>query len=421
MALLSDLCKRLRGACDTSGIDGEVFKRLQYPKETLSATVWIRMDDGSLRSFKAWRCRYNELRGPTKGGIRFHPAVKMEEVMQLAFLMTFKTALMDLPLGGAKGGVRVDVHELSAHELERLSREYVNAFSSMIGPDRDIPAPDMNTNGLPLAWMSDQYKRIAGSDVPAAFTGKPIAIGGSAGRESATGVGGAIVLHALKDRVGLKPESSDVIIQGFGNAGFHFASALVPKGFRIIGVSNSTGGIIDRDGIEPEAVRQHLAGGGSLEEAPTNGTIETVTNEELLQAECDLLVPAAVGGQITAENASSVAARVILELANGPVTPDADKILDANNILVIPDILANAGGVTVSYYEWVQNRTGHYWTQDEVHEKLTQDLKRQAEAICQVSDDLELSMRSAAYVHALRRLEAAMVAQGTADTYGQAS
>lgn len=421
MVLLRDLCTRLAQACDAVGIGGEVFKRLQYPKETLSATLWIRMDDGSLQSFKAWRCRYNELRGPTKGGIRFHQNVTMEEVMQLAFLMTFKTALMDLPFGGAKGGVQVSVADLSMHELERLSREYVNAFSSMIDPDRDIPAPDINTSGLPLAWMSDQYSQISQTDSRAAFTGKPIALGGSAGREAATGRGGVIVLDALEDRTNIHPEDSEVIIQGFGNVGYHFAHALEAKGFRIIGVSNSSGGIIARNGIDPSKVRQHLSAGGRLEEAPTDSSVETLSNEELLQAECDILVPAALGGQITSDNANAISARVILELANGPVTPDADEILETKNVLVVPDILANSGGVTVSCYEWIQNRTGDYWSDDDVLGRLTKDLRREARAICKLSDDMDVSLRAAAYVHALRRLEAAMVAQGTSDTYGQAS
>ncbi|NNE84353.1 MAG: Glu/Leu/Phe/Val dehydrogenase [Alphaproteobacteria bacterium] len=421
MVSLSHLSKRLDKASKAAKINGEVFERLRHPKETLSATLWLRMDDGSLRALEAWRCRYNELRGPTKGGIRFHPDVSMDEVMQLAFLMTFKTALMELPLGGAKGGVSVDVRELSAHELERLSREYVNAFSSMIGPDRDVPAPDMNTNGLPLAWMSDQYSQISEIDVPAAFTGKPVAVGGSAGREQATGLGGKIVLDALSDRLNLGDGAGEVVVQGFGNAGFHCARALAEQGYQIVGIANSSGGVIDRDGIDPEKVRAHLGDGGKLEDAPTNGKKKSVSKDDFLQIECDILVPAAIGGQITSDNAESVSAQAVLELANGPVTPDADDILEDNGVVVIPDILANAGGVTVSYYEWVQNRAGDYWSENRVIERLTEELTRQTETVCEVADELDISLRTAAYVHALRQLEAAMVAQGTEQTYREAS
>ncbi len=413
--------ERLERAAKAADINGEVIERLRYPKETLAATLWIRLDDGTLRSFKAWRCRYNELRGPTKGGIRFHTDVSMDEVMQLAFLMTFKTAVMELPLGGAKGGIQVDVNELSAHELERLCRAYVNAFASMIGPDRDVPAPDMNTNGLPLAWMSDQYSQISETDVPGAFTGKPIAVGGSAGRQQATGLGGQIVLSALEERLGLDGGGRNVVIQGFGNAGFHCARALAEQGYRIIGVSKSSGGIVDRDGIDPEKVRAHLADGGALEDAPTEGSKETVSNEELLETECDVLVPAAIGGQITADNADRIAARVIVELANGPITPDADETLEVNGVAVVPDILANAGGVTVSYYEWIQNRAGDYWPEDRVIERLTKELTRQTEAVCAAADDLDVPLRTAAYVHALRQLESAMAATGTEKAYREAS
>ena len=421
MVSLSDLGVRLEAACETAELDGEVFERLRYPKETLSATLWVRMDDGSLRSFKAWRCRYSDLRGPTKGGIRFHPEVSHDEVMQLAFLMTFKTALMNLPFGGAKGGVKVDPRELSALELERLSRKYVDAFASMIGPDRDIPAPDMNTNGLPIAWMADQFGHLSESDIPAAFTGKPIALGGSAGREQATGLGGAIVLEALAERLALKPEDSTVIVQGFGNAGYHCACALVDAGYRLIGVSKRSGGLIDPAGIDPRALRRHLDEGGGFDDAPISGKAERVDNATLLTTDCDVLVPAATGCQITCDNAGDIAARVVLELANGPIAPDADDALAKRDIAIVPDILANAGGVTASYYEWVQNRTGDYWPEERVLERLADDLSRQTGAMCDVADERDVPLRTAAYIVALRNLEAAMVAQGTEAAYRKAS
>jgi glutamate dehydrogenase (NADP+) len=422
MSLLSDICQRLDKACDASGLDGELYQRLRYPGQTVAATLWVRMDDGSLRTFKAWRCLYNDLRGPGKGGIRFHHGVTMDEVMQLAFLMTFKTAVMDLPLGGAKGGVNVDVGTLSPAELERLSRAYVDAFVAVIGPEMDIPAPDMNTNGLPIAWMSDQYGKLAGSALRAAFTGKPLALGGSAGRTQATGLGGAIVLDALADQIGLEKSGAPptVILQGFGNAGYHCARALVARGYRTIGVANSSGGILDPDGIDPDALHKHLGGGGALDAAPTNGTRQKLSGADLLTQKCDVLIPAATGGQIDAGNAGDIAARIVLELANGPVTPDADAILEERGIVVVPDILANAGGVTVSHYEWIQNRTGDYWSEDTVVDRLTGALEAQAGAIGKIAEDQDVPLRTAAFILALRRLEAATVAQGTAAAYRHA-
>lgn len=419
MTLLHDICKRLDSACGVCGLSGELYERLRYPKQTVSATLWVRMDDGSLKTFKAWRSRYNDMRGPTKGGIRFHPDVSMDEVMQLAFLMTFKTAVMDLPLGGAKGAVQVDVDQLSTQELERLSRTYVDAFASMIGPERDIPAPDMNTNGLPIAWMADQYAKISGTALLSAFTGKPLALGGSAARSQATGIGGAIVLDTLSEQIGLKRDDDvpTAILQGFGNVGYHCARALVERGYRIVGVANRSGGILDPDGINPDTLRDHLDNGGALEDAPTQGSRETISNADLLIQKCDVLVPAATGGQIDANNAGDIAAPIILELANGPVTPDADSILEERGISVMPDILANAGGVTVSYYEWVQNRTGDYWTEEMVVERLTDALSTQAQTIGDIAADHCIPLRTAAYMQAIQRFNAAMVSQGTRMSY----
>ena len=306
--LFASARRRLRDAARHLDLHPDVLEQLKYPKETLSATLDVRMDDGSMKSFKAWRCRYDDTRGPTKGGIRFHPAVNLDEVMTLAFWMTFKCAIADLPFGGGKGGVAVDIKKLSRAELERLSRSYVHAFSRFIGPDRDIPAPDMYTNGIIMAWMADEYSKIADRPTPAVITGKPLPLGGSVGREDATGRGGYYVLRNLEAELGIDPEKSRLIFQGFGNAAFHCANLLHSDGYRIVGVSDSTSAIYDPDGMDPTQVMEHKAATGRVEGAPTKNESRNLTNAELLVSECDILVPAALENQITRENARDIQA-----------------------------------------------------------------------------------------------------------------
>ncbi len=412
-ALFTKARKRLKTAAKHLNIHKDVIERLKYPKETLAANLVIRMDDGSVKSFKAWRCRYDDTRGPTKGGIRFHPAVNLDEVMTLAFWMTFKCAVTNLPYGGGKGGVSVDVHKLSRTELERLSRAYVQAFSRFIGPDRDIPAPDMYTNGIVMAWMADEYAKMADMPQPGVITGKPIALGGSLGRDDATGRGGYYVLRHLEKDLGLVPEKTRVILQGFGNASFHCARLLHADGYRIIGLSDSKSAILDPDGMDPLAVMEHKQKTRGLSGAPSNGKLQEMTNAELLEQECDVLIPGAMESQIILENAPNIKAPVILELANGPVTPAADEILHRNGQIVIPDILANAGGVTVSYFEWVQNKAGYYWSLDEVHQKLRPMMQTEARRVWDVKLEKDIDMRTAAYVHALDRIGSAVEAHGT--------
>ena len=371
------------------------------------------MDDGSRRAFKAWRCRYDDTRGPTKGGIRYHPAVNLDEVMTLAFWMTFKCAVANLPYGGGKGGVAVDAKSLSRTELERLSRAYIQAFANFIGPDRDVPAPDMYTNGIVMAWMADEYSRMADAPTPAVITGKPIALGGSLGRDDATGRGGYYVLRHLEKELGVSPEKSRVVMQGFGNASFHCARLLHADGYKIIGLSDSRSAIYDTDGMDPLAVMEHKRKTRGLSGAPSNGKIQEMTNAELLEHECDVLIPAAMENQIIEENAANIKAPIILELANGPTTPAADAILNKAGKIIIPDILANAGGVTVSYFEWVQNKAGYYWPIDEVQSKLKQIMEPEARRIWDVGQEKGLDMRTAAYVHALDRIAAAVEAHGT--------
>lgn len=417
--LFSTARERLDDAARYLDIEREVIEQLRYPKETLAATLLVRMDDGSRKAFKAWRCRYDDTRGPTKGGIRFHPAVNVDEVMTLAFWMTFKCAVVNLPFGGAKGGVAVDVKTLSRAELERLSRSYVEGFSRFIGPERDIPAPDMYTNGIVMAWMADEYSTITGHPTPAIITGKPVALGGSLGRDDATGRGGYYVLRHLQAELGVGPEKSRVVLQGFGNASYHCARLLHDEGYRIVGLSDSTSAIYDPDGMDPYAVMDHKTRTRGLAGAPTRGVSRQLSNAELLEAECDVLIPAAVENQITEVNAANVRAPVILELANGPVTPAADAILDRNGVVVIPDILANSGGVTVSYFEWVQNKTGYYWPLEEIHSKLKAGLEPETRRIWDLAKDKAVNLRTAAYVHGLERIGQAVEARGTKAFFSQ--
>ena len=405
--------KRLKTAAKHLDIHREVIEKLRYPKETLAVSLQVRMDDGSSKSFKAWRCRYDDTRGPTKGGIRYHPAVNLDEVMTLAFWMTFKCAVANLPYGGGKGGVAVDAKSLSRTELERLSRAYIQAFSRFIGPNRDIPAPDMYTNGIVMAWMADEYSTMVGAPTPAVITGKPIPLGGSLGRDDATGRGGYYVLRHLEKELDVSPEKSRVVLQGFGNASFHCARLLHADGYKIIGVSDSRSAIYDSDGMDPQVVMEHKQKSRGLSGAPSNGKLQEMTNAELLEQECDVLVPAAMENQIIEENAPNIKASIILELANGPTTPAADAVLSKAGKIVVPDILANAGGVTVSYFEWVQNKAGYYWPLDEVQSKLKQIMEPEARLIWSVKQEKDIDMRTAAYVHALDRIATAVEAHGT--------
>lgn len=403
---------RLDEAAAHLNIDPDVIEKLKFARETAKVRLMIRMDDGSRKSFLAWRCRYDDTRGPTKGGIRFHPDSTADEVEALAFWMTFKCAVMNLPYGGGKGAVQVDPRKLSKAELERLSRAYVQAFARIIGPDRDIPAPDVYTNSMIMGWMADEYAQIVGHAVPAVITGKPIALGGSLGRGDATARGGYYLLRHLADDLKLQ-KSLRVAVQGFGNAGQYIARLLASDGHRIVAVSDSSGGVRCDDGLDVERLIATKAAGASVASLAGGDGITPVSGDELVGVDCDVLVPAALENMIHAGNAGSVRARVILELANGPVTPEADALLEAKGVLVLPDILANAGGVTVSYFEWVQNRQGYYWTVSEIHDRLRAIVEAEGRAIWTISKEKQVTMRTAAYVHALGRLAEAIEAHGT--------
>ncbi|MDX1709522.1 MAG: Glu/Leu/Phe/Val dehydrogenase [Rhodovibrionaceae bacterium] len=405
---------RLRQAAQRIDVADEVMERLAHPRETLHASLRVRMDDGSLRSLQGWRCRYDTTLGPTKGGIRFHPSVSQEEVTELAFLMTFKCAVADLPYGGAKGGVAVDAKELSPTELESVARAYMRCFADFLGPERDIAAPDMYTNDMVMAWMADEYQAMNDIHAPAVLTGKPLILGGSHGRDTATGDGGAIVLDQLHSRLGLPdPEDTRVAIQGFGNAGARIAELLHKTGYRIVAVSDSSGGRYDDDGMDPDEVADHKAETGSVTGAPTKGRGRNLKQDELLTLDCELLVPAALDGVIHKGNARDIRARTILELANGPVTCAADDILDERGVIVIPDILANAGGVTVSYFEWVQNRQGLAWSADEVAGQLDRRLRANCDSLWRRYDESGCSLRTSAYILGLERIARAVEAGGT--------
>jgi glutamate dehydrogenase (NADP+) len=423
-SILSDANRRLERALKYVSISDDASERLRYPKASLTVSIPVRMDDGRLKVFQGYRVRYDDTRGPTKGGIRFHPGVTLDEVQSLAFWMTFKCAALNLPLGGAKGGVTVNPKELSMFELERLSRGYIDAIANFIGPDVDIPAPDVYTNPMIMGWMMDQYSIITRKLSPAVITGKPLSMGGSQGRDTATGTGAFYVLQAMMAKFGRSPQTTTVAVQGFGNAGSVIARLLFDAGYQVLAVSDSQGGVYAPSGLDIPSIQQFKTSTRSLKAVYCEGTVcnivqdhAVITNEELLALDVDILVPAALENQITAENAHTIQARYIFEVANGPITSEADRILEARDIYVFPDILVNAGGVTVSYFEWVQNRSGLYWSVDDVNARLKTMMVTEGESIWKIAQELDISPRTAAYVHALERLGDALNAKGTRDYY----
>ncbi|MBI4551603.1 MAG: glutamate dehydrogenase, partial [Candidatus Latescibacteria bacterium] len=386
-------------AAGRMGLDRDLGVLIKTPNFEMKAEVPIRMDDGRLVVFIGYRVQHNGARGPHKGGVRYHPDVDMEEVTGLAALMTWKTALVNIPFGGAKGGVNCDPKGLSARELELITRRFTLAIDAVIGPYHDIPAPDVNTNAQVMSWMMDEYSRRHGYS-PAVVTGKPISLGGSLGREAATGRGCAIVLREAARDYGLDLKKATVAIQGFGNVGSHAARFLRAEGCRIVAVSDAQGGIANPDGLDPEQVLAHARNAGTVVGAPH---AETISNQELLAFDCDVLVPAALGGVITRSNAGQIKAKIILEGANAPTTPDADAMLGRRGVIVIPDILANAGGVTVSYFEWTQNIQQFSWDEDHVVAELTKVLTRAYREVYVLAQKEGVSLRTAAYMIAVQR------------------
>lgn len=400
---------QLRAAAELVQLDTNIHAILRVPKRVITIGIPVKMDSGEIRIFTGYRSQHSDARGPFKGGIRFHPDVTLDEVQALSLWMTMKCAVAGIPLGGGKGGVIVDPRELSPGELERLSRGYIRGLYKYLGPDIDVPAPDVYTNGQIMAWMLDEYELLTGHKAPGMITGKPLALGGSKGRAFSTAQGGVYVLQKALQKLGKNPSDTTVAIQGFGNAGGEMAQLLADLGYRIIAVSDSRGGIMSKQGLSVSEVRTHKEKSGSV--VGFSGS-ESVTNEQILELAVDVLIPAALENQITEKNAQNIHAKVILELANGPVTPEADTILHAKNILCIPDILANAGGVSVSYFEQVQNAYGYYWEEVEVLSKLQKLLEDAFDAVWELKDIYKTHMRNAAFVLAVTRVGQAIKERG---------
>jgi glutamate dehydrogenase (NADP+) len=417
--IFQDALKRLDLVAKHVDLEPEVLERLKHPKATINVSIPVRMDDGSLKVFDGYRVRHDDTRGPTKGGIRYHPDVDLNEVKALAFWMTCKCAVVGIPYGGAKGGITVNPKELSNMELERLSRRFIEEVADFIGPETDIPAPDVYTNARIMGWMMDEYSTIKRQHSPAVITGKPVELGGSLGRDEATGRGAYYCIKELERIREWTPGEKTVAVQGFGNAGQHVARLLHADGYKIVAVSDSKGGIYKKDGFDVPSLMKVKNESRKLKAVYCEDSVcsmveaDTITNEELLELDVDILIPAALAEVITEKNAGDITADVIVEVANGPISSDADPKIAESNILVIPDILANAGGVTVSYFEWVQNKGGFYWKLDEVNKRLQEIMSDEFKKVYEVHQEKKIDMRSAAYVHALNRIGNAIEAKGT--------
>lgn len=397
--LLTSTQSVIKTALDKLGYEDAMYELLKEPMRMLEVRIPVRMDDGKTKVFTGFRAQHSDAVGPTKGGVRFHPDVNREEVVALSMWMTLKCGIVELPYGGAKGGIICDPREMSMHEIEKLSRGYVRAISQIVGPNKDIPAPDVFTNSQIMAWMYDEYSKIDEYNSPGFITGKPIVLGGSQGRDKATAQGVTICINEAAKKRGLDMQGARVVIQGFGNAGSFLAKFLHDAGAKVIGISDAYGALHDPDGLDIDYLLDRRDSFGTVTTLFDN----TITNKELFELDCDILVPAAIANQITEENAHDIKASIVVEAANGPTTAEATKILTERGILLVPDVLASSGGVTVSYFEWVQNNQGYYWTQEEVDEKLNKKLVDAFENVYNVATTRNIDMRLAAYMVGARR------------------
>jgi glutamate dehydrogenase len=385
------------------GYNQEMYELLKEPLRMLTVRIPVRMDDGSVKIYTGYRAQHNDAVGPTKGGVRFHPEVDEEEVKALSMWMSLKCGIVDLPYGGGKGGIICDPRTMSMGELERLSRGYVRAISQIVGPTKDIPAPDVYTNSQIMAWMMDEYSILREYDSPGFITGKPIVLGGSQGREKATAQGVVICIEEAAKKRNIEIKGARVIVQGFGNAGSFLAKFMHDAGAKVIGISDAYGALYNPDGLDIDYLLDRRDSFGTVTTLFEN----TITNAELLELDCDILVPAAISNQITAKNAHNIKATIIVEAANGPTTLEATKILTERGILLVPDVLASSGGVTVSYFEWVQNNQGYYWSEEEVNEKLQKVLVKSFNNVYDTAQQRNVNMRLAAYMVGVRKMSEA--------------
>lgn len=390
----------IKNALEKLGYSDEVYELLKEPLRIMTVRIPVRMDNGSIKIFTGYRAQHNDAVGPTKGGVRFHPGVTEKEVKALSIWMSLKCGIVDLPYGGGKGGIVCDPRDMSFRELENLSRGYVRAISQIVGPTKDIPAPDVFTNSQIMAWMMDEYSRIDEFNNPGFITGKPLVLGGSHGRESATAKGVTICIYEALKKRDIDIQEAKVVVQGFGNAGSFLAKFLHDAGAKVIGISDAYGALYDPNGLDIDYLLDRRDSFGTVTKLFKN----KITNKELLELDCDILVPAAIENQITEENANNIKAKVIVEAANGPTTLEATKILTDRGILLVPDVLASAGGVTVSYFEWVQNNQGYYWSEEEVEEKLQKVMVKAFNNIYETAQIRKVDMRLAAYMVGVRKM-----------------
>jgi glutamate dehydrogenase len=398
----------IKEALGKMGYSEEMYELLKEPLRVLSVRIPIRMDNGEYRVFQGFRAQHNDAVGPTKGGVRFHPNVTEDEVKALSIWMSLKCGIVDLPYGGGKGGIICDPREMSKGELERLSRGYVRAISQIVGPTKDIPAPDVMTNAQIMAWMMDEYSRIREFDSPGFITGKPIVLGGSQGRESATAKGVTIMIDQALKAKGIPLHKARIVIQGFGNAGSYLAKFMHDSGASVIGISDVYGALYDPNGLDIDDLLSRRDAFGTVTKLFPN----TISNRQLLEQDCDILVPAAIENQITMDNADRIRAKIIVEAANGPTTMEATRFLTARDVLIIPDVLASAGGVVVSYFEWVQNNQGYYWSLEQVDSKLKEVMVKAFENVYNVHISRKVDMRLAAYMTGIRKMAEAVKYRG---------